>query len=241
MKKAYPWLGALLLGCASVAACGDAGGDSAPKDVDLSVEEVHDGAYQALSGPGVIHITARELYEGNWFTFETWVDMEAAQARIELDGDVVGVISGGTFARWDGAHRTEKPIAEDLSDRDAMLFFALPHFRILARAGDDADVRWDTVDGIAAIRLEVDALPGEVDDADGKIVLFLDGDFLPLRIEHLTRDSTSVHRTYGEASAVPRSELPADFFSLDAVRDGEPDPLWDPPPEWSAELPSPSF
>jgi hypothetical protein len=215
----------LLLACGAlaasllIAACGDPQPDVARSIYadDLTIEQVRDRATAAVTAKGVIHTSTSNENDPDRFVTDTWVDLEAEQARVEYNGEVARIFAGGLLAELHDRRYIELPYSESRSELDPLISYTLPHILLLTLAEEDVSIDDAVIDEAAAIRVRFKQEYGG--DISGKetVSIYLDEQFLPVRIERRGPGSRSSDTTY-ETTFVAPDSLPTDHFSLDAVK-----------------------
>jgi len=216
------------------------GGGEGEVEVDLSdAEQVVAGALEALSPAGrVVHLSGSIEEDGEPRPIEIWIDADSQRGRWETVYEgmlrAVSVSSGWevtSYDPWGNSVDTWSmrgwPLPEGVTDNPALL--SVWYVWMLGSADEVAVVGGQKVRGHDAIVLNMTRVTqeplGDQEPGMDKLTLTLDeGTLLPVE-EEWRFVSTAGEETlvatisYEQAEYVSAEDLPADFFSPQAVED----------------------
>ena len=213
--------------CLVLAAC-DSG--STERASDLSFAEVAQRAVDALSRPGqVFHAVETVGRQGQGRTDEVWLDLENDIARVD-EGGHLRVFHEGKIAELspEGRFQDAENGGADLDKTSAL---ALDYISALAWGPvQEGNVYVLKEEGRDVYRVEVKKEWHGDWNGTRKFEIYLDEQFFPIRMKDRVEGAGPENReidTEVKWDFIPRSDLPAGFLSVDAVKAMEITPLDD--------------
>ena len=219
----------MVIALALAAGCTGGGGKGPARTVDvgqLTIEDVRERALAALSRPDMVFHTVQTAHVEQYdFRQEVWLDLERGLARSEDYVDDVLQEDGGVriyhddrvAAVFDGRF-ADAPITPGAGSAPLPTSaLALDYTGTLHAEQDvtSVELKEAAVDGTAAILVEI-VLPAGDGAGDETDRIFLSEQFLPLKVERRGPGGDGTLLFQNEFLA--RSSLPAELFSIEAVR-----------------------